>query len=140
MTTVLAQFCSYHILKWRNSSYWTWAASLFRFLDHTLLHTHTHARKQYDFSDRVIRSSQRSLPARHTVNPRVKHPCSQWDSSSQYQQSACRRLKPYTARLPGSVFSYHRHVNCLLGSVSTDELSITVAHLTNTITHYQKVE
>ena len=44
---------------------------IFRFLDHTQLDTQTHTR--LDSSERVISSSQRPLPARHTTNTRGEH-------------------------------------------------------------------
>ena len=52
---------------------------------HPHSHTHTHTYTQYDFSERVISTSQRPLPTQHTTNKWDEHPYAQWDSNSQYQ-------------------------------------------------------
>ena len=75
---------------------------ILRFLDHTLLdththtlldthththtlldtHTHTHTHTQYDSSERVTSSSQKWLPTQHTTYTKDEYKCPQRDSNS----------------------------------------------------------
>ena len=66
----------------------------FRFLDGTQLDTHTHTRQ--DSSDRVTRFLQGPLTTQHTAKRSDEHPCPQWDSNLQSQQSSVCRPVPQT--------------------------------------------
>jgi len=56
-------------------------------------HTTTH-HSRYDFSGRVISSSQRPLSENTQYLQQKKHPCPQWDSKPQSQQKSCCRHTP----------------------------------------------
>ena len=61
----------------------------FLILEFSWSHTTTH-HSRYDFSGRVIGSSQRPLPD----NTHNKHPCPRWDSNPRSQQASGRRRTP----------------------------------------------
>ena len=62
---------------------------------HSIEHTHL-----INSSEQVISSLQRLLPPQHTTDTRDKHPCPQWDSNLQSQQSGRFRPTHYAVWSP----------------------------------------
>ena len=86
---------------------------LLKFLDHAQLDAHptlppplsrTHARTHAGSraTERAISRSQSPLLTQHRANTSDQHPCPQWDSNPQSQQSSGFRPTPSTVRPPGS--------------------------------------
>jgi hypothetical protein len=110
---------------------------------HTIRHIDTHP---VDSSERVISSSQRPLPTKHTTNTRDENPCLQWNLKPRSQQSSGLSITPQNERTPGSAVnmfskvlnntgynSQHKVLNKRTGQSVCDFIENTVI-----IVHYCK--
>ena len=110
---------------------------------HTNTHTHTHTHKhtlthkhtQYNPSESVISSSQRSLPMQHEKH-KEKQPCPQWDSNPQSRQSSGSSFTTQThgkqdllliQSAPFSLCFCFRHFCCIVFCFVTPDFSFFFA-------------
>jgi len=75
---------------WRKNPDLAEAASLFRFLDHAQLDTHTQTPCRTPLNELISRRRGRSL--HNTTYKRDDHPCPQRVSNRRFPQSSCHRL------------------------------------------------